>query len=395
MTKTDTLFAWELGGGLGHIGRLRPLAEALQRRGQRVAFAVRDVRHCHTLLHDAAIPWFQAPHKLGRAAEEIAEPRTFADILHNVGFGGAAELASLVHAWRNLFAALDPRLVVVEHSPAALLALRGTGIPSVVVGLGFFVPPDVSPLPDLRPWLTTPPSPSVETSVLGIMNEVLGQFSLPSLARVSQLFAEATEIALTTFPELDHYGARPHIRYWGAWDSAWGQTIAWPTSGQRRVFFYLKPCPALERLLAAIDELNLSASVYAPEIAPARLRQLAGPRALVLDRPANLRQAFEQCDLVVLHATHGVATEALLAGKPLVNLPLTLEQLLLAQRIQQVRAGVTGRADDPACVLDLLRSALDNPQLTTGAQAFAQRYKPLNPAQQADRLAERLMALSV
>ncbi len=35
------LFAWELGGGLGHLVQLRPPAEALAARGHRVLAAVR------------------------------------------------------------------------------------------------------------------------------------------------------------------------------------------------------------------------------------------------------------------------------------------------------------------------------------------------------------------
>jgi hypothetical protein len=60
----DVLFAWELGGGLGHIGRMRPLAEAFVRRGKTVAFAARDVRFCGTIFRDTSIAWFQAPAKL-------------------------------------------------------------------------------------------------------------------------------------------------------------------------------------------------------------------------------------------------------------------------------------------------------------------------------------------
>lgn len=35
-------FAWELGGGLGHAGRLKPLALEALRRGHRVSLSLRD-----------------------------------------------------------------------------------------------------------------------------------------------------------------------------------------------------------------------------------------------------------------------------------------------------------------------------------------------------------------
>lgn len=106
----DILFTWELGGGLGHIARLRPLAEAMIQQGKRVAFAVRDTKYCATIFGNTNIQWFQAPIKLGRPRRENSEPRTFADLLTNVGFGEVDELyaqssprsSACASTWRRL-----------------------------------------------------------------------------------------------------------------------------------------------------------------------------------------------------------------------------------------------------------------------------------------------------
>ena len=84
----DVLFAWELGGGLGHIARLKPLAEAMQRKGLSVAFAVRDVRFCSRVFGSGKrvgegesgsggeeIRWYQAPFKIDRARNESDRSR--------------------------------------------------------------------------------------------------------------------------------------------------------------------------------------------------------------------------------------------------------------------------------------------------------------------------------
>lgn len=51
------LFAWELGGGYGHLGPFRPIAEALLAQGHELTLAVRDVERAHAVfgsLADAA-----------------------------------------------------------------------------------------------------------------------------------------------------------------------------------------------------------------------------------------------------------------------------------------------------------------------------------------------------
>ncbi|HEX5105996.1 MAG TPA: hypothetical protein VFV87_19390 [Pirellulaceae bacterium] len=152
----------------------------------------------------------------------------------------------------------------------------------------------------------------------------LGQ---PPLPRIGPLYADADATELITFPELDPNGAQPGMRYWGTWNSSWGVRPDWP-SGSRRVFFYLKPCPALEPLLKAIPELGVASIVYVPELPHERVKAMTGSGALVLRGPADLRHVLQSCDLAVLHGTHGALTEALLAGTPTLNFPLNLEQLL-------------------------------------------------------------------
>src|SRR5712691_4681611 len=96
------LFVWELGAGLGHIHFLRPLALGLRRRGHDVRLALRDLSRAGALFDPALFPFYQAPFKIHPAADGVPTPRTFAHVLHNVGFAHAAELRGLVWAWRNL-----------------------------------------------------------------------------------------------------------------------------------------------------------------------------------------------------------------------------------------------------------------------------------------------------
>jgi UDP:flavonoid glycosyltransferase YjiC (YdhE family) len=113
----------------------------------------------------------------------------------------------------------------------------------------------------------------------------------------------------------------------------------------------------------------------------------------VLNEPADLRHVTQTCDLAVLHGTHGVLSEALLAGKPTLNFPLNLEQFLHCRGVARLRAGLTGNPNDPGKVEGLLRKALASETLRAGARAFAARYRALDPSTQADKLAQRLAEL--
>src|SRR5208337_884725 len=139
------LLTWELGGGSGHFVNLRPLVCGLEAAGHAVCVAVRQLSRGPALLGGKAVSFLQAPFKADVPKNVLPMARTFAHILHNIGFGEAAELALRVDAWRNLIDAVGPDLIVFDHSPTALLAARGGKARRVLLGDSFCTPPDCSP----------------------------------------------------------------------------------------------------------------------------------------------------------------------------------------------------------------------------------------------------------
>jgi hypothetical protein len=217
----NVLLAWEMGGGLGHLMQLFPLAQYLVEKGHTVWAALKDLSRAREVFGRLNIRFVQAPIMRSRRADEGSKAMTFAHILQSAGWADARELAGLAEAWRNLLTLAKVDLVIFDHSPTALLAARGLPMKKVLIGSGFFIPPDQSPLPNLRFWAPVDAEALKrdEGHVLGTANEVIQSWGVAPLSRLAQLYAEVDERLLTTFADVDHYRERKGERYWGlGWD---------------------------------------------------------------------------------------------------------------------------------------------------------------------------------
>ena len=57
------------------------------------------------------VEYLQAPFSMGQSIFAIRNPRTFAHVLHNTGFGDLQELETLIAAWRNMLKMVQPPAV--------------------------------------------------------------------------------------------------------------------------------------------------------------------------------------------------------------------------------------------------------------------------------------------
>ena len=250
------LLVWELGGNLGHITRLLALAKALRRRGHNVSFALGNTRLAAEVLTREAFPFVQAPVVRSAAPDLPPEPASYPEILFHFGFADAALLTAAVRAWRELYRELAPELIVFDHAPTALLAARDTGIPRVVFGTGFASPPRVSPMPSIRPWqdIALKRLEASELRALETANVTLRAIDAEPLGVFHELF-DVEENILATLPELDHYGPRANVRYWGPlYDANEGAEPQWPEGGGKKIFVYLSPTSSAFRPFAESSE---------------------------------------------------------------------------------------------------------------------------------------------
>jgi hypothetical protein len=389
------LYVWELGADFGHISAFLPVARRLRERGHEVVLAVKDLVRAESVLGEDHWPVLQAPIWMGKATG-LPEPiLTYGDILLRTGFIDKRVLGALVKGWRQVFTLTAPDLLIMDHSPRALVAALSGKIPRALTGNGFSVPPPVSPMPNLQPWLR-PPLQRLQTGeqkALEITNQVLFDLGTPELETMVDLF-NVEENFLCTFPELDPYGnARGTARHWGPISVAeWGVRAPWPDGGGQRIFAYLKvKYGQFEKLLQVLTELPCSTLVYASGVSDKVIKAYSCSRLHFSSEPVDMAYARETCDLAICHGGHGTTNQMLLAGRPLLLLPTYQEQGLRALSVQDLGAGlavVPGLTNNPDYRALIMR-LIEEESFTERARAFARQHKDHDPEALVEEMAVR------
>lgn len=370
--------AWELGGGLGHASRLKMIAQALLARGHQVSLGLRDLAQTHNVLADLDVAKFQAPVWLHRTEGMPPNQASLAEVLLTCGYLEPRGLAGQVEGWRSLYTQLKPDLVVADYSPTAILAARTMGIRSASVGIAFSSPPPRQPLPCLRDWENIPPQrlAKAEARVLKVANGVLAHHGAAPFSWAADLLLGDTQL-LNTWPELDQYGRPPSPVAWlgpiylpGA-----GVKPQWPAGEGPLVFAYLRTVdPNHAEVLAALAQEPCRVLCYLPEVAAGRAPPVMSPNIAYAGGPVSMRDALAVAQLFVTHAGDSTA-QALMAGVPVMMLPMQLEQFLTARRIAAAGMGVnTAALPPPSDWRKAVRHMLSTPTYATAAQAFAARH---------------------
>jgi hypothetical protein len=390
------LLAWELGRGSGHLVRLLPIAEGLTRRGHQVFAAVKDLPRAQAILPTSLLTLIAAPLSSDRVSE-IEPALTFAHVLHNVGFGDLDRLRQLTTRWRTVFEETRPDLIAFDHSPTALLAARGLPTRRVLLGSGFFCPPDRSPLPNLRPWIKANASQLIdqERLVLDQMNTILRELGQSPLDRITQLYSDVDENFLTTLKELDHYRDRPQSQYWGAWTKTRGEIPIWPNCPGKRIYGYLKPFDGLTHLLTLLRALNHPTLIHCDGVDISIQREFGrGNLRFAKDR-LDLETVGRECDLGILNGNHGTTIALLLAGKPTFQVPITLEQAMLADAVRRMGAGLAASSSRRTEVTDRLKRMLLTDTYSRAAKGFKARYADFDALRQQENMLNRIEWLAM
>ena len=371
-------FAWELGGGYGHLGPFRPIAELLMSRGHQVTIAAREVERANIVFGPTGAAVVQAPlcTKTYSGLEE--PPLNYAEILMRYGYLDAPVLGGLVRAWRDLILLARPDVLVADHAPTALLAARDMRIAKLATGAPFTIPPRTSPTPNMRPWLSVPEErlASSDRTVLATVNASLPQ-GTAKLGTVPEIF-EGAELLMSGVAELDPYAPRQGGSYLGLHAGSVGKLAPqWPQGEGSRIFAYLNiEYKHLEAAVGALAGSGARCVVFIAGVSPALREKHGNERLVFSDGLLDIDRTLSEADLCVCHGNFGTVTGSLRSGKPMVVLPMDLEKFLTAAALQKRNLAYYVHPDVPSPdFIGAIRMALSDQGLTDTARQFAARHR--------------------
>ncbi|MGE3774952.1 MAG: glycosyltransferase, partial [Gammaproteobacteria bacterium] len=261
---------------------------------------------------------------------------------------------------------------------------------AIASGNGFYLPPLLSPLPPLRYWQAADRAAlaASEARLLAHLPAALRACGGRAAGSVVEALLGDDQF-VQSFAEFDHVYERPGADYLGAWPSAeFGVAPSWPPGAGPRLFGYLDPTVLLPELLAAVDSLGARLCAYAPGVAPAAMA--AAPTVVWMHEPVDLMQAAAQADAYVSNANINSMMAFLLAGKPQLVLPYTLEKYLVGRRLEMLGAGLSAPRRAPGDLAAKLRAVLHGRDCRRAAERFAARYAGLGEDTAAARMQARL-----
>jgi UDP:flavonoid glycosyltransferase YjiC (YdhE family) len=397
------LLAWEIGAGFGHMVPLAQVAGPLLDAGHEVHLALRDLSTARAGLGELAaharLRLWQSPH-WAAPFYGSGDPACYAEMLFRAGYLDPKRLIGLVDGWTTLFRQVKPDLLLAEHAPTALLAARGERFPCALLGSGFFVPVRENPIPTFREWEAIPAEhvKQAEARVLATCNAILGARGRPALGMLAELF-DVAERFLITVPELDYYAQRardPEQRYCGPLaPPRHGRPASWPAGTEPAVFAYIRgEYAGVEDALRALRAGPWRVLAFVPGLAPARAVDLSSSRMIVVAEPVDMAEVCTECDAVICNSGSGTVATVLQAGKPLVMLPLHVEQFIIARRVRSLGAGLILLPERLEEIPAALGRVLGETAFREAARAFARRHAAQRGNTTAETIAARCAELA-
>ena len=287
-------------------------------------------------------------------------------------------------------------VVVDTMIPAAMFGAEASGVRSVIVMHGpYMIPrPDIPPLGTgwmpgkgplgrLRDRSAAAVTLAVFRSWMPALNRVRAGVGLPPVRGLPGLMARADRVLVCSSPSYDFgSGSVPaNVRYVGPQldDDPGEGSGEWRAGepGQPLVLVGLSSTVMLQegllqRAADALGQAQVRGLVTTgPAVDPA---VISAPPDVTVTRWVRHADVLPHCSAVITHGGHGTVMKALIAGVPLIVVPLGRDQPDNAGRVVYVGAGIRLRKNASA---DALRTAIsrviDDPRYHAAARHMAAR----------------------
>jgi UDP:flavonoid glycosyltransferase YjiC (YdhE family) len=103
-----------------------------------------------------------------------------------------------------------------------------------------------------------------------------------------------------------------------------------------------------------------------------------------------LEAVGRECDLAILNGNHGLTAAMLLAGRPMLQLPIYLEQAHNALGAQRMGMAVSAGIDRPQEIRRVLGLLLESDAYRTAAEGMACKYSHFSAQEQIGHVLDRI-----
>lgn len=385
------LLAWEAGAGRGHVVTLKTVAAAL---GDRCAY---DASLC-AMDHAGELGFCDLVFQGARlyADEERRHtpgaPRTatWGEFMGDTGFRNTAFLTRQVGWWQETMRARRTDLVVADYAPCALLAAQGLGVPTVLVGTGYSIPPEgLREFPVFLPEY--PDRMFDEADMVRTINAAVEPLGVPRLDHLPDVYRRSQEL-VRTLDILDPYhGMRGHPVLPPVADLA---RIPAGTGEELFVYFStteLDDAPVAE----ALAGLDMPVRAFCPGIGEAMAARLRAGGVMLEEAPVPVDLIASRSRLILHSGQHGILSLGLAAGVPQIAIPQHLEHLYHARRAESQGVCTVATLEDRQCerLREMIADAYESPAMRARARDVAEHVRPQFAVDTARVARERILPL--
>lgn len=147
-------------------------------------------------------------------------------------------------------------------------------------------------------------------------------------------------------------------------------------------------------MLRALEDQQLCSLVYVDRLPFGLKTRYESDRMRFASGAVDLEAVGRQCDLAILNGGHGSTASLLLSGRPILQIPMNLEQALTGLAVERMQAGLCVDPERPTEAPRKLRALIGSDEYAAGAARFADRHRDFDPARQIDSLIERVRELA-